>query len=69
MRVLRRRGVDVRLQTTVTEVTPICARLSDGTQSPTRTVVGYVGVCPDPLVEAIGLPTRQGRLAVDDRIA
>jgi hypothetical protein len=40
MRVLRRRGVGVRLQTTVTEVMPT----------------------------AIGLPTRQGRLAVDDRI-
>jgi NADH dehydrogenase len=69
MRVLRRRGVDVRLRTTVSEVTATCARLSDGTQIPTRTVVWCVGVRPDPLVEAVGLPTREGRLVVDEQLA
>ncbi|WP_308259456.1 NAD(P)/FAD-dependent oxidoreductase [Pseudonocardia sp. H11422] len=69
LRVLRRRGVEVRLQTTVTEVTPTCARLSDGTEIPTRTVVWCVGVRPDPLVEAVGLPTREGRVAVDEHLA
>jgi NADH dehydrogenase len=65
-RVLRRRGVDVRLRTTVSEVTEACARLSDGTEIPTRTVVWCVGVRPDPLVETLGLPTRAGRLVVDE---
>jgi NADH dehydrogenase len=69
MRVLRRRGVDVRLRTTVTEVTDTCARLSDDTQIPTRTVVWCVGVRPDPLVEAVGLPTREGRVVVDEHLA
>lgn len=68
LRVLRRRGVDVRLRTTVSEVTGTCARLSDGTQIPTRTVVWCVGVRPDPLVEATGLPTREGRVVVDDHL-
>jgi NADH dehydrogenase len=61
--------VDVRLRTTVSEVSPTCARLSDGTQIPTRTVVWCVGVRPDPLVQAVGLRTREGRLVVDDRLA
>jgi NADH dehydrogenase len=65
-RVLRRRGVDVRLGTTVSEITPTCALLSDGTEIPTRTVVWCVGVRPDPLVETLGLPTRAGRLVVDE---
>lgn len=69
LRVLRRRGVDVRLRTTVSEVTDTCARLSDGTQIPTRTVVWCVGVRPDPLVEATGLPAREGRVVVDDHLA
>jgi NADH dehydrogenase len=68
-RVLRRRGVDVRLRTTVSEVTATCARLSDGTEIPTRTVVWCVGVRPDPLVETLGLPTREGRLLVDEYLA
>jgi NADH dehydrogenase len=69
LRVLRRRGVEVRLRTTVSEVSRTCARLDDGTQIPTRTVVWCVGVRPDPLVAAIGLPTRAGRLVVDERLA
>ncbi len=39
--------------------------MSDGTEIPTRTVVWCVGVRPDPLVSALGLPTREGRLIVD----
>ena len=68
MRVLRRRGVEVRLGTTVREVTATCALLSDGTQIPTRTVVWCVGVRPDPLVEAVSLQTREGRVVVDERL-
>ncbi|MGW5051878.1 NAD(P)/FAD-dependent oxidoreductase [Actinokineospora sp. NPDC004072] len=67
-RVLRERGVDVRLGTSVSEVTADCAKLSDGSQIPTRTVVWCVGVRPDPLVEAVGLPTEKGRITVDTRL-
>ena len=68
MRVLRRRGVDVRLGATVSEVADTCAVLSDGTHIPTRTVVWCVGVRPDPLVEAVGRPTRKGRVVADERL-
>jgi NADH dehydrogenase len=69
LRVLRRRGIDVRLRTSVTAVTATCARLSDGTEIPTRTVVWCVGVRPDPLVNSLGLPTNQGRLVVDEALS
>jgi len=63
-RVLRERGVDVRLETSVSEVTGTCVKLTDGTEIPTRTVVWCVGVRPDPLVSSVDLPTEKGRLVV-----
>jgi NADH dehydrogenase len=65
LKVLRARGVDVRLETSVSEVTSTCVRLTDDTEIPTRTVAWCVGVRPDPLVEAAQLPAVKGRLAVD----
>ena len=65
LRVLRRRGMEVRLKTSVSEIMPTCARFTDGTEIPTCTVVWAVGVRPEPLVEALELPTSQGRLIVD----
>ena len=45
-------------------------RLSDGTASPTRSLIWCVGVRPEPLVQGIGLATiRQGRLVVDEYLA
>nr|WP_042187568.1 NAD(P)/FAD-dependent oxidoreductase [Kibdelosporangium sp. MJ126-NF4]CEL18195.1 NADH dehydrogenase [Kibdelosporangium sp. MJ126-NF4]CTQ90575.1 NADH dehydrogenase (EC 1.6.99.3) [Kibdelosporangium sp. MJ126-NF4] len=67
-RVLRDRGVDVRLETSVAEVTEQCVRLADGTEIPSRTVVWCVGVRPDPLVEALDLPDQKGRLTVNSHL-
>lgn len=67
-RVLERRGVEVRLETSVTEVTANCVRLTDDTEIPTRTVAWCVGVRPDPLVEPLNLPTTKGRLDVDTHL-
>ncbi|MCP2163881.1 NAD(P)/FAD-dependent oxidoreductase [Goodfellowiella coeruleoviolacea] len=66
--VLRERGVEVRLKTSVSEVTRTCVRLTDGSEIPTRTVVWCVGVRPDPHVEKLGLPTEKGRLLVDEHL-
>ncbi|GAA2667255.1 MULTISPECIES: NAD(P)/FAD-dependent oxidoreductase [Actinosynnema] len=68
-KVLESRGVDVRMRTSVAEVTDTCARLTDGSEIPTRTVVWCVGVRPDPLVEASGLPAERGRVVVDTSLA
>ncbi len=68
-RVLRRRGVDIRLGQTVSEVTADRVVMSDGTKLPAHTVVWCVGARPDPLVSSLGLPTDHGRLVVDERLA
>jgi NADH:ubiquinone reductase (H+-translocating) len=64
-RVLRRRGVEVRLQTTVQAATAEGVRLSDGELVATRSLVWCVGVRPDPLTASLGLPTVHGRVVVD----
>jgi NADH dehydrogenase len=64
MEVLRRRGVEVRLGTTVEEATGDAVRLSDGETIPTHTLVWCTGVTPSPLIETLGLPTERGRLRV-----
>lgn len=68
-RILAKRGVEIRLGTSVREVTSRCVRLTDDTEIPTRTVVWCVGVRPDPLVEPLGLPTTKGRLDTDEFLA
>ncbi|MFD9023568.1 FAD-dependent oxidoreductase [Streptomyces parvulus] len=67
-RVLRQRGVDVRMGTSVKEATHDGVVLTDGTTVDTRTLVWCVGVRPDPLVESLGLPMESGRLLVDPHL-
>ena len=68
MRVIRRRGMDVRLGTTVSEVTDDGILLSDGARLATRTVLWTVGVTPPALVQRLGLPVARGRLVVDEQL-
>ncbi|MCG5469920.1 NAD(P)/FAD-dependent oxidoreductase [Micromonospora sp. LAH09] len=65
-RVLRERGIEVCLGTSVAEAAADGVHLSDGRFVPSRTLVWCVGVRPDPLVEATGLPTTRGRVTVDE---
>ncbi|WP_338784185.1 FAD-dependent oxidoreductase [Streptomyces sp. DG1A-41] len=67
-RVLRQRGVDVRMGTSVKEATSDGVVLTDGEFVETRTLVWCVGVRPDPLVESLGLPMEKGRLLVDPHL-
>jgi NADH:ubiquinone reductase (H+-translocating) len=64
MRVLRSRGIDVRLGTTLSEVHADHVMLSDGSRVDTRTVAWVTGVTAAPLIEKLGLPTERGRLKV-----
>jgi NADH dehydrogenase len=68
-RVLRSRGVDVRTRTSVADATADGVRLSDGTQIATRSLIWCVGVRPEPLVQALGLEVKHGRLVVDEYLA
>jgi NADH dehydrogenase len=64
MRVLRRRGVDVRLGLTLNEVHTDHVVLSDDSRVDTRTVAWVTGVTAAPLIQTLCLPTEKGRLKV-----
>ncbi|WP_369181948.1 NAD(P)/FAD-dependent oxidoreductase [Streptomyces mutabilis] len=60
---LRRRNIDVRLQTRLESCAGRVAVLSDGSRFPTRTVVWTAGVKPHPVLAATDLPRdERGRL-------
>lgn len=64
IRELRRRGIDLRLETRLESCENRVAVLSDGARFPTRTVVWTAGVKPHPILAASDLPkTERGRLA------
>ncbi|MFJ3668138.1 NAD(P)/FAD-dependent oxidoreductase [Streptomyces sp. NPDC090106] len=66
---LRRRNIDVRLETRLESCTDRVAVLSDGARFPTRTVVWTAGVKPHPLLAATDLPlTGRGRLRCTPRL-
>jgi NADH dehydrogenase len=60
---LIRRGIDVRLKTSVNSIELEACVLHDGTRLPTRTVVWCAGVAPSPLLRDIDLPTAAGSSA------
>src|SRR5205085_841744 len=66
--VVRRRGMEVRLETSVTAMDDDGVTLDDGTRLRTRTVLRTVGVTPPPLVAHLGLPVSRGRLVVDGHL-
>ncbi len=68
MNVLRSRGIEVRLGTTLTEVHADHVVLSDDSRVETRTVAWVTGVTAAPLIETLGLPTEKGRLKVDAKL-
>jgi NADH dehydrogenase len=63
---LRERGVEILLKSSVKQATADGVQLSDGQFVPTKSLIWCVGVRPDPLVEGLGLETKQGRVVVDE---
>ncbi|MEX2107747.1 MAG: NAD(P)/FAD-dependent oxidoreductase [Solirubrobacterales bacterium] len=69
LRELRGRGIDIRLGTTLEEVSADSARLSTGETLPTRTVVWTAGVAPHPSLRQLSVPLdKRGRVPVDDHL-
>ncbi len=64
---LRRRGIEIRTQTTVEEITATSVSLSTGEVLPCRTVVWTAGVKPHPVVAKLGLPLAAGGRIEADR--
>jgi NADH dehydrogenase len=52
-RTLRKRGVDIRPETTITEIGEDYALLTTGERLPTKTVVWAAGIAPNPLIAKI----------------
>ncbi|MCU1668727.1 MAG: FAD-dependent pyridine nucleotide-disulfide oxidoreductase [Blastococcus sp.] len=68
MRVIRERGMETRLGTTVTAIDHHSVTLSDGDTLAACTVVWTVGVTPPPLIRQLALPVHRGRLVVDEQL-
>lgn len=70
VRELRGRGIDVKMETTLEEVTATSARISTGENLPTRTVVWTAGVAPHPALKNLGVPLdERGKVKVDANLA
>jgi NADH:ubiquinone reductase (H+-translocating) len=69
-RVLRRRGVDVRLGGAVAEVRRDHVVLADGTRLDTHTLIWAAGIRAHPLAEALGVPlARASRVALQSDLS
>ena len=68
-KVLRKRGIDVRLGLTLNEVHPGHVVLSDDSRVNAHTVAWVTGVTAAPLIETLELPTEKGRLKVQTDLA
>lgn len=66
---LRERGIEVRLGTSLQELTAEQATLTDGDVVGTRTVAWVTGVTGSPMLETLGLPLEKGRLVIDAHLA
>ncbi|HKD94143.1 MAG TPA: NAD(P)/FAD-dependent oxidoreductase [Gaiellaceae bacterium] len=64
---LRKRGIEIHVQTTLESVSAGGAMLGDGTQIATNTLVWTAGVAPNPLLREWSLPLdEKGRVEVDE---
>ncbi|MFI5718611.1 NAD(P)/FAD-dependent oxidoreductase [Nocardia sp. NPDC051750] len=66
--VLRDRGIDIRLGTSLKELTGDHVVLTDGTTVPTYTVAWVTGVTGAPVLGTLDLPMERGRLIVDAKL-
>jgi NADH:ubiquinone reductase (H+-translocating) len=62
--ILRRRGVEIKLETGIKEVTDEAVTFSDGEVVPCRTLVWTAGVTSSPLVKNLDVELVRGRLKV-----
>jgi NADH dehydrogenase len=63
---LRKRGMEIHVETTLASVSADEAVLGDGTRIPTNTLVWTAGVTPNPALREWGLPLdERGRIEVD----
>ncbi|BDT99076.1 MULTISPECIES: NAD(P)/FAD-dependent oxidoreductase [Nocardia] len=69
LKVLRKRGIEIRLETSLKKLDENSVVLTDGTVVPTHTVAWVTGVTGAPVLGTLGLPLEKGRLVVDAKLA
>ncbi|MFE9028531.1 NAD(P)/FAD-dependent oxidoreductase [Streptomyces iakyrus] len=62
--ILRRRGIEISLGTSIAKAGPEEVTFTDGRVIPTRTLIWTAGVVASPLIATLGAETLKGRLAV-----
>ncbi|MEU0220760.1 NAD(P)/FAD-dependent oxidoreductase [Streptomyces sp. NPDC006265] len=62
--ILRRRGIDISLGTSIAKAGPEEVTFTNGRVVPTRTLIWTAGVVASPLIATLGAETVKGRLAV-----
>ena len=62
--ILRRRGIDISLGTSIAKAGPEEVTFTDGRVVPTHTLIWTAGVVTSPLIATLGAETVKGRLAV-----
>jgi len=67
-KLLRRRGVEIRLNTRLVGATPESALLDGGEQIRTKTLVSTVPSAPNPLVAAVQCKKERGRIVVNKHL-
>ncbi|BDT90458.1 dehydrogenase [Nocardia sputorum] len=68
LKVLRKRGIEIRLETSLKKLDENSVVLTDGTVVPTHTVAWVTGVTGAPVLGTLGLPLEKGRLVVDAKL-
>ena len=66
---LIKRGMEVRMNSSVRGADAEGVDLTDGTRIPTRTFIWAGGVAPNPLLAALGITNARGRVPVDANLA
>jgi NADH dehydrogenase len=67
-KILRSRGIDLRLKSRLGTASPAAAVLSTGERIPCRTLVSTVPSAPHPLIVVLDLPKDKGKLVVDGQL-
>ncbi|GAA3490500.1 NAD(P)/FAD-dependent oxidoreductase [Streptomyces cremeus] len=68
MAMLRERGIEFSLGTSVASVDDTCVKLTDGRSLPSRTLIWTAGVAASPLVTTLGAETVRGRIISSDQL-
>jgi NADH dehydrogenase len=63
---MRERGIEIRTETQVSEITATSVTLSTGETIPCRTVCWTAGVRGNPVAERLGVPLERGRIVCEE---